>query len=119
MCSDRRHPPRKSRKPPRRAPAQTKAPATTAKKEAELAKPRLAVFRLAGPVQETPREEVFNFGGDTGVPLATLVSRLDKAAKDSSVKAVVILLEQTDRRLRPGRGVAAGDLPAARRPARR
>ena len=45
-------------------------------------------------MQETPKEEVFNFGGETGIPLETLVSRMDKAAKDSSVKAVVILLDQ-------------------------
>jgi protease IV len=65
-----------------------------AKKETEQPKPRIVVFRLSGPVQETPREEVFSFGGDTGTPLETLVRRLDKAAKDSSVKAVVILLER-------------------------
>ena len=65
-----------------------------AKKETDQPKPRIAVFRLAGSVQETPREEVFNFGGETATPLETLVSRLDKAAKDSSVKAVVILLDR-------------------------
>ena len=80
------------------APAQAKpagaAAAKDAKKEPDAPKPRIAVFRLAGPVQERPREEVFNFGGETGIPLETLVSRMDKAAKDSSVKAVVILLDQ-------------------------
>ena len=80
------------------APAQAKpAGAVAAKdatKEPDAPKPRVAVFRLAGPVQETPKEEVFNFGGETGIPLETLVSRMDKAAKDSSVKAVVILLDQ-------------------------
>jgi protease-4 len=45
-------------------------------------------------VQEKPKDELFNFGGETGIPLETLVSRMDKAAKDSSVKAVVILLDQ-------------------------
>ena len=69
------------------------APAKDAKKETEQPKPRIAVFRLSGPVQETPREEVFNFGGDTGTPLETLIRRLDKAAKDESVKAVVIVLD--------------------------
>ncbi len=58
-------------------------------------KPKIAVFRLAGPVEETPREEIFNFGGETGISLETLVARMDKAAKDSAVKAVVILLDQT------------------------
>src|SRR5271166_3352372 len=70
------------------------AAAKDAKKAPEQPKPRVAVFRLTGSVQETPKEEVFNFGGETGIPLETLVSRMDKAAKDSSVKAVVILLDQ-------------------------
>ena len=74
-------------------------------------KPRIAVFRLAGAVKETPTDEVFNFGGETGVPLETLVARMDKAAKDSAVKAVVILLDQADGRPGPGRGAAAGDRP--------
>jgi protease-4 len=78
------------------APAQAAdaAAAKEAKKGPEPPKPRIAVFRLAGSVQETPREEVFNFGGEIATPLETLVSRLDKAAKDESVKAVVILLDQ-------------------------
>jgi len=58
------------------APAQAKpAGAVAAKdatKEPDAPKPRVAVFRLAGPVQETPKEEVFNFGGETGIPLETL-----------------------------------------------
>ncbi len=66
-----------------------------AKKAPEQPKPKIAVFRLAGPVEETPREEIFNFGGETGISLETLVARMDKAAKDSAVKAVVILLDQT------------------------
>jgi len=74
-------------------PAKSQAPATTAAKEPQPPKPRLAVFRLAGQVQETPRDEVFSFGSETGVPLEALVERLDKAAKDSAVKAVVILLD--------------------------
>ena len=54
-----------------------------AKKEPAPPKPRIAVFRLAGAVKETPRDEVFNFGGETGVPLLELVTRMDKAAKES------------------------------------
>jgi protease-4 len=65
-----------------------------AKKTTEPPKPRVAVFRIAGRVQETPREEVFNLGGENGIALATLVSRIDKAAKDDSVKAVVIVFDQ-------------------------
>jgi protease IV len=74
-------------------PKNTTVATKDAKKETDQPKPRIAVFRLAGSVQETPREEVFNFGGETATPLETLVGRLDKAAKDSSVKAVVILLD--------------------------
>ncbi len=76
-------------------PAQAGATAAKdAKKAPEQPKLKIAVFRLAGPVGETPKEEVFNFGGDTGISLETLISRMDKAAKDSAVKAVVILLDQ-------------------------
>ena len=52
------------------------------------------MFRLAGAVKETPTDEVFNFGGETGVPLQELVARMDRAAKDGTVKAVVIVLDQ-------------------------
>ena len=77
------------------APAAGASVAKDAKKPQEQPKPKIAVFRLAGPVEETPKEEVFNFGGETGISLETLVSRMDKAAKDGAVKAVVILLDQT------------------------
>ncbi len=86
-----------------RAQEKPKEPATAAKTgqdqakasaaKVEPPKPRIAVFRLSGEIQETPREEIFNFGGDSGIPLRTLVSRLDKAAKDDAVKAVVILMD--------------------------
>ncbi|QEH34940.1 Protease 4 [Aquisphaera giovannonii] len=68
------------------------SPAKDAKPEAPP-KPKVAVFRLGGTVQETPTDDVFNFGGEASVPLQTLVSRMDKAAGDPAVKAVVILLE--------------------------
>ena len=58
--------------------AEVKSP----EKKAETPKARIAVFRLVGTVKETPTEEVFNFGGETGTPLWTLVERLDKAAGD-------------------------------------
>ena len=63
-------------------------------KKAETPKPRVAVFRLSGTLNETPREEIFNLGGKTPTPLLTLVERLDKAAADEAVKAVVILIDQ-------------------------
>ncbi|APW61350.1 signal peptide peptidase SppA [Paludisphaera borealis] len=62
-------------------------------KKVEPPKARIAVFRLAAAVKETPTEEIFNFGGETGTPLWTLVERLDKAAADPAVKAVVVLLD--------------------------
>ncbi|WP_165228244.1 signal peptide peptidase SppA [Aquisphaera insulae] len=77
-------------------PADGQKPATSPAKEARPEpppKPKIAVFRLSGPIQETPKDDVLNLGGEVGVPLQTLVSRLDKAAGDPAVKAVVILLE--------------------------
>jgi protease-4 len=65
-----------------------------AKKEPPPPKPRIAVFRLAGALKETPTDETFNFGGEPSVPLAEVAARMDKASKDSNVKAVVILLDQ-------------------------
>jgi protease IV len=79
---------------PAAAAAKTAETTKDAKKEPAPPKPKVAVFRLAGTIQETPKEEVFNFGGETGVPLEDLVNRLDKASKDSAVKAVVIVLDQ-------------------------
>jgi protease-4 len=71
-------------------------PAESDKKEgkkADAGKPHIAVFRLAGPVTESPAEESFSLGGSTGVSLKDLVARLKKAADDPEVKAVVILPE--------------------------
>src|SRR5690242_20334206 len=86
----------KPQKTPVAAAAAAKTSETTkdAKKEPAPPKPRIAVFRLAGTIQETPKEQVFNFGGETAVPLEDLVKRMDKASKDSAVKAVVIVLDQ-------------------------
>src|SRR5438477_8018423 len=58
-------------------------------------KPRriVAVFRLAGPLTEIPVEEAFPVFGPPGSSLKELVTRLGKAAEDSSVKAVVLLPE--------------------------
>ena len=61
-------------------------------KKPDPPKPKVPVFRLAGSVKETPREEVFNLG-ESSTPLWTLVERMDKAAKDPAVKAVVVILE--------------------------
>ena len=85
---------------PQEAPAKEKADEKKTdekkadEKKAEAPKARIAVFRLSGKVNETPREEIFNLGGKTPTPLLTLVQRIDKAAADDSVKAVVVLIDQ-------------------------
>lgn len=89
----------KAQDKPKETPASTTRAGTAdagkeAKKESVPPKPRIAVFRLSGAVKETPTDEVFNLGGETGVPLQELAARLEKAAKDSAVKAVVIVLDQ-------------------------
>ncbi|MGP0068152.1 MAG: signal peptide peptidase SppA [Isosphaeraceae bacterium] len=57
------------------------------------AKPKIAVFRLAGDVTELPPDQTFSFGAIGGTSLRELLERLQKAAADSSVKAVVLLHE--------------------------
>ena len=61
-------------------------------KKANTDKPRIAVFRLAGPVGEQSEEELLSFS-PSGVTLKDLVSRMKKAAEDESVKAAVVLVE--------------------------
>jgi protease-4 len=61
--------------------------------EAPKPKPKVVVFRLAGAVNESGREETISLGGVAPVSLRTLVERMDKAAKDEAVKAVVLLLD--------------------------
>lgn len=94
------------------------------KKEGEKAtpaKPRIAVFRLAGRVTESEVENPFSFGSPPGLTLKDLVARMKKAAGDPEVKAVVLLpdggsmglaqveeLRQAMKRLRSaGKGVYA------------
>lgn len=69
----------------------------------EAPKARVAVFRLSGSIQETPRDDVLNLGGESSTPLWSLIERLDKAAKDPAVKAVVVILEGA----RPGQAQTA------------
>lgn len=66
----------------------------TDEKKADAPKPKAVVVRLSGTLNETPKEEIFNLGDKTTTPLLTLVRRLDKAADDKEVKAVVILVDQ-------------------------
>jgi protease-4 len=51
----------------------------------------VAVFSLSGPLTEIPADETFAMFNVPGTSLRELVKRLDKAARDPAVKAVVIL----------------------------
>lgn len=51
----------------------------------------IAVFRLEGKLTEAPVDEAFPMFNLPGTSLKELVTRLDKAAHDANVKAVVIL----------------------------
>jgi protease IV len=55
------------------------------------AKPVVAVFRLNGPVTESPADESIPLFSPPGVALKDLVERIEKAASDDNVKAVVVL----------------------------
>ncbi len=70
-------------------------PANAAKEapKGDAAKPKIAVFRLAGDVTEAPADETFSFGGPASVSLKDLVARMKKAGEDPEVKALVILHE--------------------------
>jgi protease IV len=54
---------------------------------------RIAVFRLDGQLSEAPVDETLSLFNETSTSLKDLVSRMDKAAHDPDVKAVVILPE--------------------------
>ena len=70
-------------------------PAKAAKEapKGDAAKPKIAVFRLAGDVTEAPADETFSFGVSASVSLKDLVARMKKAGEDPEVKALVILHE--------------------------
>jgi protease-4 len=72
--------------------AEPDAPGKKDEKDA-VAKPRIAVFRLNGPITESPEEDLFSFNTSPSVSLKVLIERLRKAADDPAVKAVVILPE--------------------------
>ena len=80
------------------APMLALAPAARAdEKQTSPAAPTIAVFKLDGPVTESPPDEMSAiFGGEKGVSLKDLVAHLRKAADDSNVKAVVFTSEGGD-----------------------
>ncbi|MGD0769216.1 MAG: signal peptide peptidase SppA [Tepidisphaeraceae bacterium] len=60
-----------------------------------VAKPVIAVFDLAGQMGETPVDESMAIFGPVGLSLRDVVTRIDKAAKDPDVKAVVVLADES------------------------
>lgn len=58
-------------------------------------KPTVPVFRLAGSLKEAPTDDLGLFGAASSGTLRETVARLDKAARDPAVKAVVVLVEPT------------------------
>jgi protease-4 len=59
-------------------------------------KPAVAVFTLTGVLAEQPMGEDFPFGSIGGTNLKDLVTRLNKAADDPQVKAIVLLLDSAE-----------------------
>jgi protease-4 len=62
-------------------------------KKADSTKATIPVFRLTGAITEAPADETVFFASNKAVSLKDLVARMEQAAKDESVKAVVILEE--------------------------
>ena len=60
------------------------------------AKPVVAVFKLSGPVTESPADESIPLFSPPGTSLKDLVERLNKAAADENVKAVVVLADDAE-----------------------
>jgi protease-4 len=63
-------------------------------KKTGTTKARLAVFRLASNITETPGDDSLAFLEAPGISLKDLVTRLRKAADDPAIKAVVFLHEK-------------------------
>ncbi len=70
---------------------EVKKEATETKKAGD--KPMLAVFRLHGSITESPAQEAIPFFTSATVSFKDVVERLNKAAHDAKVKAVVLLVE--------------------------
>src|SRR5215471_19142674 len=65
------------------------APSTQGKNQ--IQRSLVAVFRLSGQLNETPQREELALFGTPGISLKELIERLQRAARDPDVKAVVIL----------------------------
>ncbi len=66
------------------------------KSDEDQARPIVAVFRLQGPLSEAPVDESFSMFSQLSTSLKDLVGRMDKAAGDSRVKAVVIVPDDAE-----------------------
>jgi protease-4 len=62
-------------------------------KDKKADKPTVVVLRLDGAVTEQPRSDDFSLGGNRVVSLKDLLERMDKAAGDANIKAVVMLVD--------------------------
>jgi protease-4 len=62
-------------------------------KKGDSAEATIPVFRLTAAITEAPADETIFFASPKAVSLKDLVARLNKAADDKAVKAVVILQE--------------------------
>ena len=63
-----------------------------AKKKEEAKPAKVAVFHLTRPLKETPGDDLFAFG-ESAESLKDLLARMEKAADDEAVKAVVLLVD--------------------------
>lgn len=62
-------------------------------KKGNSGKATIAVFRLNGAITEAPADETLFFASTKAVSLKDLVARIEQAAKDDAVKAVVLTQE--------------------------
>jgi protease-4 len=62
-------------------------------KDKRATKPTVVVLRLDGAVTEVPQADDFSFSGKSATSLKELVERIDKAAGDANVKAMVLLTD--------------------------
>lgn len=80
---------------PRASAQEQPAPAAAAAgaQAQQQAKPVVAVFQLSGPLTESPAGEAIPLFSVPGTSLREFVERMDKAAKDPNVKAVVVMAD--------------------------
>ncbi len=65
-----------------------------ARSTSEPAVAMVAVFAITGPIIERPVDDTLNFGASRPIALVDLVTRMNKAAADPAVKAVVLTFDR-------------------------